>query len=85
MNIANYDFGGIYKTEDNVILEIDSSGNRKVRFRPTPALETKTAMEQLILAYLDASCNANVNQLLLIPCVILDFLCIHLFNDAPVN
>lgn len=39
-------------------------------------------MEQLVLAYLDASCDAGINQLLLIPCVILDFLCIHPFQDG---
>ena len=30
---------------------------------------------------MDASNNSNINQLLLIPCVILDFLCIHPFKD----
>ena len=39
-------------------------------------------MEQLILAYMDARNDANINQLLLIPCVILDFLCIHPFRDG---
>ncbi len=73
---------GEYKQTDNVIIEIDSLGNRKVRFRPTPAAETKAAMEQLELAYLDASSNYKINQLLLIPCVILDFLCIHPFSDG---
>ena len=74
--------GGHYKTDDNVILEIDADGKRKVRFRPAPARETPEAMEQLILAYLDARNDANINQLLLIPCVILDFLCIHPFRDG---
>ena len=48
----------------------------------TKAAETKAAMEQLELAYLDASSNYKINQLLLIPCVILDFLCIHPFSDG---
>ena len=39
-------------------------------------------MEQLTLAYVDARSNSNINQLLLIPCVILDFLCIHPFRDG---
>ena len=73
---------GKYKQTDNVIVEIDTSGNRRVRFRPIPADETETAMEQLELAYLDACSNSNINQLLLIPCVILDFLCIHPFRDG---
>ena len=81
MSYGGEDFGGQYKTDDNVILEVDADGNRKVRFRPTPAEETAQAMEQLELAYMDARGNANINQLLLIPCVILDFLCIHPFRD----
>ena len=39
-------------------------------------------MEQLVLAYMEARNDANINQLLLIPCVILDFLCIHPFSDG---
>lgn len=82
LSMAGYEYGGQYKTDDNVILEVDAEGNRRVRFRPTPAAETKQAMEQLELAYLEAKGDANVNQLLLIPCVILDFLCIHPFRDG---
>ena len=82
MSAAGYEFAGKYKNSDNVILEIAPDGTRHVRFRPTPAAETKAAMEQLELAYLDASADANINQLLLIPCVILDFLCIHPFRDG---
>ena len=82
MNYAGYEYGGQYKTDDNVILEIDANGNRRVRFRPIPASETSKAMEQLELAYMAARSDANINQLLLIPCVILDFLCIHPFRDG---
>ena len=82
LSIAGYEFGGQYKTDDNVILEVDADGNRRVRFRPTSAEDTPEAMEQLELAYLEARDDANINQLLLIPCVILDFLCIHPFRDG---
>lgn len=82
MNYAGYEYGGQYKTDDNVIIEIDGDGNRRVRFRPIPASETSKAMEQLELAYMVARSDANINQLLLIPCVILDFLCIHPFIDG---
>ncbi|MDR0914816.1 MAG: Fic family protein [Oscillospiraceae bacterium] len=74
--------GGAYKQNDNVIMEIDSSGARHVRFAPVPANETVQSMEQLILAYMDARQNYGINQLLLIPCFILDFLCIHPFSDG---
>lgn len=82
MSLTGYEYGGKYKTDDNVIMEVDSYGNRKVRFRPTPASETSKAMEQLELAYMAAKSDSNINQLLLIPCVILDFLCIHPFRDG---
>jgi len=74
--------GGIYKQNDNVIMEVDASGNRRVRFTPTIATETSATMEQLILAFMDARSSYNINQLLLIPCFILDFLCIHPFADG---
>lgn len=82
MSYSGYEYGGKYKTDDNVIIELDNEGNRKIRFKPTPAKETPNAMEQLVLAYMDARSDANINQLLLIPCVILDFLCIHPFRDG---
>jgi Fic family protein len=73
---------GYYKQSDNLIMEVDASGARSIRFAPTPAIETAETMEQLILAYMDARSNYNINQLLLIPCLILDFLCIHPFADG---
>jgi Fic family protein len=74
--------GGNYKTSDNVILEINSDGNRKIRFMPTKAAETPAAMQQLVYAFIDANNDSEINKLLLIPCFILDFLCIHPFSDG---
>ena len=82
MNYSGIEYGGKYKKDDNLIIEEDKEGNRRVRFKPVSAKETPKAMEQLVLAYMDASNNSNINQLLLIPCVILDFLCIHPFKDG---
>ena len=79
---AGYDQSGHYKTEDNLIMEIDADGRRRIRFEPVPAAQTGEAMEQLILAYMDARDNPRISKLLLIPCVILDFLCIHPFTDG---
>ena len=53
-----------------------------MRFHPTSAVDIPDEMEQLELAYLEARDNPNINQLLLIPCVILDFLCIHPFKNG---
>ena len=82
MSFAGYEFSGKYKTSDNNIIEEDGMGNRRIRFYPATASDTPDAMKQLILAYQAARDNASVNQLLLIPCVILDFLCIHPFRDG---
>ena len=82
LRIAKPNVAGKYKEHDNVIMEIKGDGTRCVRFTPVSSNETKDAMEQMILAYMDARDNSNINQLLLIPCVILDFLCIHPFSDG---
>ena len=82
MNITGYTFRGKYKDFDNEIIEEDKDGLRRVRFHPTSAKDTPDAMEQLVLAYQEARDNPNINQLLLIPCVIIDFLCIHPFQDG---
>ena len=36
-----------------MILEIESDGNRKIRFTPTKAIETQAAMQQLVYAFID--------------------------------
>ena len=82
MSPSGAEDAGRFKDRDNVIVEIDGLGRRSVRFRPTPAAETAEAMEQLELAYMAARSQAGINGLLLIPCVILDFLCIHPFRDG---
>lgn len=82
MSYSGYEYAGKYKIDDNLIIEEDKEENRKIRYKPVSAKETPKAMEQLVLAYMDASNNSNINQLLLIPCVILDFLCIHPFKDG---
>ena len=79
---TNLSYDGAYKKEDNVISETYADGTSRVRFSPISAKDTPEAMGQWILAYLEARDDAGINQLLLIPCVILDFLCIHPFRDG---
>ena len=73
--------GGFYKTDDNLILEYDSKWNANTRFTPVSANDTSNAMDQMILAYINAK-QEGVNDLILTACVILDFLCIHPFTDG---
>ena len=74
--------GGVYKNADNVIAEEDSEGNRFVRFQPIPAWETPNAIEALCDAFDDVIAKNEADPLLIIPMFILDFLCIHPFNDG---
>jgi Fic family protein len=74
--------GGVYKNADNVIAEEDNEGNRFVRFQPIPAWETPDAIEALCAAFDDAIARNEADPLLIIPMFILDFLCIHPFNDG---
>ena len=73
--------GGNYKNSDNVIAETDSAGNRFVRFQPVPAWEAPEAINFACKAY-DEAVQSGTDPLLLIPMFILDFLCIHPFNDG---
>lgn len=75
-------YGGNYKTVDNVIAETDTQGNKSVRFQPLPAWEIPEAMDDLCRAYEEAVGQGEMDPLLLIPMFILDFLCIHPFNDG---
>lgn len=72
--------GGVFKTSDNIIREIDENGNEKIRFNPVPAWETPEALEELCKAFKEAM--DDVDPLILMGMFILDFLCIHPFNDG---
>jgi Fic family protein len=74
--------GGSYKNSDNYISETDAEGNQFVRFQPVPAYLTSDAMERLCTAFVDALEKSGHDALLLIPMFVLDFLCIHPFNDG---
>lgn len=75
-------YGGNYKNSDNVIAEELPDGTRRVRFEPVPAWETSEAMNELCVAYNAAMSREEMDALLLFPMFILDFLCIHPFNDG---
>ena len=78
----NASYGGRFKTADNIIEEEDERGNKFVRFRPLPAWETPDAIINLCTAYNEAINKGEADSLLLIPMFIIDFLCIHPFNDG---
>ncbi|HHT66912.1 MAG TPA: Fic family protein [Erysipelotrichaceae bacterium] len=78
-----HDRGGKYKTDDNVIVEKRSDGTiKRIIFTPTSAKDVNQAMKDLYLAYRVARDDYEIPALLLIPCVIVDFLSIHPFSDG---
>lgn len=79
-NTATY--GGRYKNVDNVIAEEDTEGNKFVRFKPIDAWEVPKNIENLCAAYNEAIALETINPLLAISMFVLDFLCIHPFNDG---
>jgi len=74
--------GGHYKMVDNYIEEEDEFGNKITRFQPVPAVLTGEYMESLCKQYDEVINYTSIDPLLVIPCVILDFLCIHPFADG---
>ena len=77
--------GGNYKNSDNVIAETDVEGHQKARFFPVPAFQTPEAMNELCTNFLEAWEADRIDKLILILMFILDFLCIHPFNDGNVT
>ena len=74
--------GGVFKSVDNTIEEVDENGNVSARFQPVPAWETPEAVDQLCAAYNQVLKEPDVDPLLIMPMFILDFLCIHPFRDG---
>ena len=74
--------GGIYKTSDNTIEEVDSQGNKFVRFRPASSWEAPEMIDDLCRSYEDTKKTGEIDDLLMIPMFVLDFLCIHPFSDG---
>ena len=74
--------GGSYKNSDNIIAEDHADGTRTICFQPVAAWETPEAMQTLCDALDTALNDSDLDPLVIIPMFILDFLCIHPFNDS---
>jgi Fic family protein len=75
--------GGIWKMADNEIVERDPGGRViRVRFKTVSAVSTPQAIESLVENYSAAIGEYRKEPLLVIPLVVLDFLCIHPFTDG---
>ncbi|MDO5440481.1 MAG: Fic family protein [Erysipelotrichaceae bacterium] len=75
-------YGGKFKNTPNEIDAIDTNGNKTVLFKPLDPFETPDAIERLCETFNREMALENVEPLILICNFILDFLCIHPFNDG---
>lgn len=75
-------YGGKYKTSPNEIDAVLPNGEKRILFKPLESYETPDAIKQICSSYQQALDHEIVDSLILIPCVILDFLCVHPFNDG---
>ena len=82
MRRAGVSYGGSFKNVQNYINETLPDGTTITRFTPVSPFETPMAMDALCEAYEQTMAKESVDELLLIPCFICDFLCIHPFNDG---
>ncbi len=73
---------GQFKSRDNEIIEIRPGGERRVRFVPTSAKDTPSAVEALCEGYLKLRGIEQVPVLPQIAACVFDLLCIHPFRDG---
>lgn len=73
---------GKFKNVQNYISETRADGSSFVRFQPLEPYETPDAIDRLCEEFNIAISKDDVDPLILIPIFILDFLCIHPFNDG---
>lgn len=78
----NVGFGGRFKDTPNEIHEVSPDGRRTLLFKPLKPFETPEAIDQICEEYSKAIHQYHVDPLIAIPVFILDFLCIHPFNDG---
>lgn len=74
--------GGRYKNTQNYITEVTENGEQIVRFMPLDPFETPTAIDAICESFNRETDDCEIDQLILIPAFIVDFLCIHPFNDG---
>ena len=74
--------GGVWKKEDNAIIEVLPDNRRIIRFRPVSALATPEFMKRLVALFQASMAEAKTDSLLLLASFIFDFECIHPFWDG---
>ena len=75
-------FGGRFKDTPNEIDMVYPDGRAVLLFKPLEPFETPYAVERICEEYDKAINTYGIDPLIAIPVFILDFLCIHPFNDG---
>lgn len=74
--------GGKFKNTQNYISETRQDGTTFVRFVPLAPFETPEAVNLICESFNRVVDSCEIDTLILIPTFIIDFLCIHPFNDG---
>lgn len=82
LKYTSFSYGGSFKTTPNEIDMTLASGERVTLFRPLELYETPDAIQNICDSYQKELSLGEIDPLILIPCFILDFLCVHPFNDG---
>ena len=82
LKYTSFTYGGKFKTTPNEIDMVTGNGEKIVLFKPLEPYETPDAVNMICESYQKALDQELVDELILIPCFLLDFLCIHPFNDG---
>jgi Fic family protein len=73
---------GHWKGVENEIIELKAGAAPRVRFRPVAPAATPAAVDELCLLYREAVNQRRAPPLVTVAALILDFLCIHPFQDG---
>jgi Fic family protein len=74
--------GGKWKNTQNEIIEKLADGSSRIRFTPVAPYQVQQYITRLHLLFDQEITRQKIEPLLLIPSYVLDFLCIHPFNDG---
>lgn len=82
LRFTGFSYGGCFKTTPNEIDMMLPNGEKIILFRPLEPYETPEAVQNICDSFQRELSLGQIDPLILIPCFILDFLCIHPFNDG---
>jgi Fic family protein len=73
---------GQFKSADNVVIDRDTAGRRRVRFHPVSAAQAPTSTASLAESYTELLSRGGHHPIIAVAAFILDFTVIHPFADG---